>query len=72
VVTDVVMPGGMSGIEMGERLARTRPRLPILYMSGYTDDARFRSNGNEASLPFLGKPFRPDDLLARVKAMMEK
>ncbi len=43
VVTDVVMPGGMSGIEMGARLARTRPRLPILYMSGYHDDARFRS-----------------------------
>ncbi len=72
VVTDVVMPGGMSGIEMGERLARTRPKLPILYMSGYTDDARFRSSESASSLPFLSKPFRPDDLLARVKAMMEK
>jgi PAS domain S-box-containing protein len=72
VVTDIVMPGGMSGIEMGERLARTRPRLPILYMSGYTDDARFRSPGNHAALPFLSKPFRPDDLLARVKDMVEK
>ncbi len=28
VVTDVVMPGGMSGVEMGERLSRTRPKLP--------------------------------------------
>ena len=39
VITDVVMPGGMSGVQIGERLAHSRPRLPVLYMSGYTEDA---------------------------------
>ncbi len=66
VVTDVVMPGGMSGVEMGERLSRSRPSLPVLYMSGYTDDARFHS-ASGSPLPFLSKPFQPTDLLGRVR-----
>ncbi len=73
VVTDVVMPGGMSGVEMGERLSRTRPRLPVLYISGYTDDARFRSPGDSRNaLAFLGKPFQPEELLAKVNEMVKK
>jgi two-component system cell cycle sensor histidine kinase/response regulator CckA len=71
VVTDVVMPGGMSGVEMGERLSRTRPTLPVLYMSGYTDDARIHGKTASGRLPFLGKPFQPSELLARVQAMIK-
>ena len=71
VVTDVVMPGGMSGVEMGERLSRTRPTLPVLYMSGYTDDARIHGKSASGRLPFLGKPFHPSELLARVQAMIK-
>ncbi len=70
VVTDVVMPGGMSGVEMGERLSRSRPSLPVLYMSGYTDDARFRAR--ESRLPFLGKPFQANDLLDKVREILRK
>jgi len=66
VVTDVVMPGGMSGLEMGERLSRTRPGLPILYMSGYADDGRLHAAGRE----FLGKPFQAHELLDRVKSIL--
>ena len=71
VVTDVVMPGGMSGVEMGERLSRTRPTLPVLYMSGYTDDARIHGKTASGRLPFLGKPFQPAELLARVQTMVK-
>jgi signal transduction histidine kinase len=72
VVTDVVMPGGMSGMEMGERLSRTRPTLAVLYMSGYTDDVRFHSPSRSSGLPFMSKPFQPNDLLARVKDMVRR
>ncbi len=71
VVTDVVMPGGMSGVEMGERLSRTRPTLPVLYMSGYTDDARIHGKTGSERLQFLGKPFQPAELLARVQTMVK-
>ena len=70
VVTDVVMPGGMSGLEMGERLSRSRPKLPVLYVSGYTDQAKFHSPPGTKSLAFLGKPFQADELLTRVKTMI--
>jgi two-component system, cell cycle sensor histidine kinase and response regulator CckA len=72
VLTDVVMPGGMSGLEMGERLSRTRPTLPVLYMSGYTEDLRIPAGSRDAGGSFLGKPFQPDELLSRVKVMVKR
>ena len=72
VITDVVMPGGMSGVEMGERLSRSRPSLRVLYMSGYTDDARFHAGPGRKNLPFLGKPFQPAEFLQRVMEMLRK
>ena len=72
VLTDVVMPGGISGIEMGERLSRTRPTLPVLYMSGYATDLRLPTVSDSSTVPFLGKPFQPDELLSKVKEMVGK
>ena len=72
ILTDVVMPGGMSGLEMGERLSRTRPGLPVLYMSGYTEELRVPPGAKSDAAAFLGKPFRPEELLARVKVMVKR
>ena len=72
VVTDIVMPGGMSGVEMGERLSRTRPSLPVLYMSGYTDDLRFPVPASGGTVPFLSKPFQPDELLVKVREISRR
>jgi CheY-like chemotaxis protein len=72
VVTDIVMPGGMSGVEMGERLGRSRPSLPVLYMSGYTDDMRFHAPPTARQIPFLGKPFQPVELLSKVQELLKK
>ncbi len=72
VVSDVVMPGGMSGVELGERLARSRPDLPVLYISGYTDDLKLPSRADGRGAEFLGKPFQPVELLAKVKSVIAK
>lgn len=71
VVTDVVMPG-MDGRELGRRLARSRPTLPILYMSAYEVNDIFQRGSPRVSAPFLQKPFPRDGLLNSVEQLLRQ
>jgi two-component system cell cycle sensor histidine kinase/response regulator CckA len=70
VLTDLRMPV-MDGRQLAAALARARPSLPIVFMSGFTAqlmDLRLVS----PHLAFLAKPFRNDDLLATVRGQLER
>jgi CheY-like chemotaxis protein len=69
VVTDVVMPG-MSGPELAKRLAESQPDVPVLFMSGYTDDAIVRHGVLEPGVAFLQKPFSPEALARKVRELL--
>jgi len=56
VLTDAVMPG-MSGLELAELLAAERPDLPLVLVSGYTEDAINRGGPLAPNAVFLEKPF---------------
>ena len=71
VVTDVVMPG-MDGRELGRRLARSRPTLPILYMSAYEVNDIFQRGSPWTSAPFLQKPFPRDGLINSVEQLLRQ
>jgi two-component system cell cycle sensor histidine kinase/response regulator CckA len=71
VVCDVVMPG-MGGREVGARLARSEPELPILYISGYTGDDVVQRGLLEAGSPFQQKPFTADGLARTIRQMLDR
>ncbi len=69
LLTDVVMPG-MSGNDMSRILLKKQPGMPVLYMSGYTDDAIVRHGVLEAGINFLEKPFTPAALALKVREVI--
>ncbi|HEY2253928.1 MAG TPA: response regulator [Planctomycetaceae bacterium] len=69
LVSDLALPG-MGGRELAERLLEERPQTKLLYMSGYTDDAVMRRQILNAEAPFLQKPFTPEALVQKVRAVL--
>ncbi len=70
LLTDVVMPE-MSGGELAAAVRARRPDLPVLFMSGYTDDIVAKAGRLEPGTDLIQKPFTPDELLARVRASLD-
>ena len=71
VFSDVIMPG-MSGRVLAERVALLCPELPVVYMSGYTDDAIVRHGILESDIVFLQKPFTRESLLTKVREAVNR
>ena len=69
VLTDVMMPGTIGPVLVRE-LRRVRPDLPVLYMSGHTDEI-VRDGLIDPSTPFLAKPFTPAQLAQKVREVLD-
>ena len=70
VVTDVVMPT-MSGKQLYDRLINMNPKLKVLFMSGYTDDTIENHGVLDKKTNFIQKPFRPKELAAKVRQVLD-
>jgi signal transduction histidine kinase/ActR/RegA family two-component response regulator len=71
LLTDVVMPG-MNVDDMSRILLAKQPGMPVLYMSGYTDDAIVQRGVLEAGVNFLEKPFSPASLALKVREVLDQ
>ena len=65
VLSDIVMEGGLSGIDLADRVRERWPGLPVLLMTGYSEAL---ANGAARDLRILPKPFREAELLAALSA----
>jgi PAS domain S-box-containing protein len=70
LITDAVMPG-LSGWEVGKRLSSLWPKLRVLYISGYTEDAFGHGGTLDPAVKFLQKPFTPSELLSTLRRLGE-
>lgn len=65
--SDVVMPGGMTGVELTNEARRLRPDLKVLLTSGYT--ASVHEQDMPADVPLLRKPYRRQDLASKLQVL---
>ena len=70
ILCDIVMPG-LSGPALGAAIAKRAPGAPIIYMSGYPSQDVARRELIPAGASFIQKPFLPEDLAAKVRAVLD-
>jgi PAS domain S-box-containing protein len=70
VFSDVIMPGGKSGINLAADAVKLRPDLKVLLTSGYTGESLNRHNAADISLPFIAKPFTQAELARQLKNLL--
>ena len=70
LLTDIVMPQ-MNGRELAERLRELRPDLPVLFMSGYTDNSIIVHGTLDPGVSHVQKPLLPETLVRRVREVLD-
>jgi PAS domain S-box-containing protein len=72
VLTDMLMPGGINGKELGEQLLQQDPKLKVIYASGYSADIVGKDFSLEEGVNFLAKPFAANKLAQIVRNCLDK
>jgi len=70
LLTDVVLPR-LGGRDVALQVSQLRPEIKVLFMSGYSDRAFVENGTLEPGMAFLPKPFTPEELLRKVREVLE-
>lgn len=70
--TDVVMPGGMTGRQLADALRKTHPNIPVLFSSGYTENAIVHHGRLDPGVYLLQKPYRRQELASMVRRVIDE
>ena len=72
LLTDLVMPGGINGIEVAGQLLELEPKLKIIYVSGYSAEVAGKDFPLEEGVNFLSKPFQTQKLAQTIRNCLDK
>jgi PAS domain S-box-containing protein len=70
--TDVVMPGPVRAQDLAREAQALKPGLPVLFTSGYTEDAITHGGRLDPGVQLLSKPYARDDLARRVRGLLAR
>jgi len=71
LLTDLVMPEGMSGVELAGKLLQQNPRLKVVYASGYSTDVVGKRLPLNEGVNFLAKPFEAHKLAKTIRDCLD-
>lgn len=71
LLTDLVMPNGMSGVELARKLLENHPELKIVYTSGYSREIAGKNLHLHEGVNFIAKPYYPNKLAQTVRAGLD-
>jgi len=72
LLVDVVLPGGMNGVELAKEARTRNPDLKVVYMSGYTENAILHQGVVAEGVALIGKPFRRAELARKVRRALDE
>jgi PAS domain S-box-containing protein len=70
IIMDLIMPK-MNGREAYERISKIKPKIKTIFASGYTTDLVNRDDSSEGSVTFIEKPFTPEELLQKIRKILD-
>jgi len=71
LITDIIMPGGMNGVELAEQVRRLNPRIKVIYCSGFPAGSLAERSMPLVDGPLLRKPYQRDEFGEMVRRVME-
>jgi len=71
MVTDIVMPGGMNGVELAQRVHELSPNIKLIYSSGFPADALAEIKMSLVNGPLLHKPYQRAEFRTMIHNVLE-
>jgi PAS domain S-box-containing protein len=71
MITDIIMPGGMNGVELAEKARKLNPNLMVIYCSGFPADALVERSGTMVDGPMLRKPYQRSEFAAIIQRTLD-
>lgn len=72
LVTDIGLPGGMNGRQLADAARMARPRLGVLFITGYAENALIGAGHLEPGMEVITKPFAVDAIVARIRQLLAR